>query len=130
MTGRILIVDDEESIRRLMARFLTKKGYACDEADGVETAKEKLLANQYDVMLTDKNMPLIGSGHEEGLELIRWTRDHKPDIAILVMTGYPTIDSALEALKLGAFDYLVNPDYSRRLRNEPIWLENITVSNK
>jgi DNA-binding NtrC family response regulator len=109
MTGRVLIVDDEASIRHLVAKILTQKGYICDEADGVETAQERLLANQYDVMLTDKNMPLVGAGNEEGLELIRWTRHHKPDIAILVMTGYPTIDSALEALKLGAFDYLVKP---------------------
>jgi DNA-binding NtrC family response regulator len=109
MTGRVLIVDDEESIRHLAAKFLTQKGYICDEADGVETAQERLLANPYDVMLTDKNMPLVGAGNEEGLKLIRWTRHHKPGIAILVMTGYPTIDSALEALKLGAFDYLVKP---------------------
>jgi two-component system, NtrC family, response regulator HydG len=109
MTGQVLIVDDEESIRHLLAKFLTQKGYTCDEADGVNSAQERLLANQYDVMLTDKNMPLVGAGNEEGLELIRWTRHHKPDIAIIVMTGYPTIDSALEALKLGAFDYLVKP---------------------
>ncbi len=109
MAGRVLIVDDEEPIRRLINKYLTPKGYDCDEADGVETAQKQLLADQYDVMLTDKNMPLAGAGHDEGIELIRWTRQYRPDLAIIVMTGYPTIDSALEALKLGAFDYLTKP---------------------
>jgi DNA-binding response OmpR family regulator len=109
MTGRVLIVDDEESIRRLVVKFLTLKGYQCDAADGVESAQELLLDHSYDVLLTDKNMPSIGMGKEEGLDLIRWARHHIPDLAILVMTGYPTVDSALEALKLGAFDYLIKP---------------------
>ncbi len=109
MAGRVLIVDDEKAIGHLVAKSLTKKGFKCDEADGFRAAREKLLADQYDVLLTDKNMPCEGAGNEGGLELIRWAHQHQPDLAIVVMTGYPTLDSAVEALKLGAFDYLIKP---------------------
>jgi ActR/RegA family two-component response regulator len=54
-------------------------------------------------------MPFAGRGTEGGLELIRWARQQRPDLSIIVMTGFPTIDSAVEALKLGAFDYLLKP---------------------
>ena len=109
MAGRVLIVDDEKEIGHILAKSLTKNGFKCDEADGFNTAREKLLACQYDVLLTDKNMPLEGAGNEGGLELIRWAHQNQPDLAILVMTGFPTLDSAVEALKLGAFDYLIKP---------------------
>jgi CheY-like chemotaxis protein len=109
MACRVLIVDDEEAVRNLLARFLARRGYSCEVADGIQTAQARLLAGPYDVLLTDKNMPYLGAGNEGGLELIRWAHQHKPDLAIIVMTGYPTLDSALEALKLGAFDYLVKP---------------------
>ncbi len=66
-------------------------------------------ANEYDVLLTDKNMPAMQKGNEGGMELISWVRSNKPELAVILMTGYPTIDSAVEALKLGAFDYLLKP---------------------
>ncbi len=109
MTGRVLIVDDEESISRLLARSLQLKGFICDQANRVDEAQEKLLAEKYDILLTDKNMPSEGNRNEGGMDLIRWVREHRPDLAILVMTGFPTVDSAVEALKLGAFDYLIKP---------------------
>lgn len=109
MKGRLLVVDDEESIRQLVAKALNQAGYECDEADGVESAQEKLREGGYDVLLTDKNIPLEGKGSEGGMELLRWARQYQPDLAVLVMTGYPTVESAVEALKLGAFDYLLKP---------------------
>jgi DNA-binding NtrC family response regulator len=109
MNGRVLVVDDEQSISLLIAKSLTSRGYTCDQANGVESAQKKLQDCRYDVLLTDKNMPFEGKGTEGGLELIRWARLQQPDLSILVMTGFPTIDSAIEALKLGAFDYLLKP---------------------
>jgi DNA-binding NtrC family response regulator len=109
MSGRVLVVDDEQAISQLVAKSLTSRGYTCDQANGVPSAQEKLRACQYDVLLTDKNMPFEGKGTEGGLELIRWARLQQPDLSIIVMTGFATIDSAVEALKLGAFDYLMKP---------------------
>jgi len=109
MSGHVLVVDDEEAVSMLIAKSLTSKGYTCDRANAVQSAQEKLQASQYDVLLTDKNIPFEGKGTEGGLELIRWARRHQPDLAIIIMTGFPTIDSAVEGLKLGAFDYLVKP---------------------
>jgi DNA-binding NtrC family response regulator len=109
MAGRVLVVDSEEAIRNLVAKFLSQKGYECDVADGIQLAQKKLLASQFDILLTAKNIPYMEEGDEGGLELIRWAHQHQPNLAIIVMTGYPTLDSALEALKLGAFDYLIKP---------------------
>lgn len=109
MIGRVLVVDDEISISQLLARSLESRGFSCDQANGVDEAREKLQSTDYDVLLTDKNMPCAETSDEGGLELIRWARKYRPDLAILVMTGYPTVDSAVEALKLGAFDYLIKP---------------------
>lgn len=109
MKGRLLVVDDDETVRRPIAKVLQKSGYQCDEADGTESAQRKLREGGYDVLLTDRKMPIAGKGTEGGMELIRWARQNHPDLAILVMTGYPSVDSAVEALKLGAFDYLLKP---------------------
>ncbi len=107
--GRVLLVDNEPSIRGLIGKVLEINGYRWEGADGFKSAKEKLSANEYEVLVTDKNMPLEQNDSEGGMELIRWVRQKKPDLAIILMTGFPTIDSAVEALKLGAFDYLLKP---------------------
>ncbi len=109
MNARLLVVDDEETVRQLVVKALEKAGYDCDQAGGYQPAVEKLRSGEYQVLLTDKNMPVEGKGNEGGMELIRWVRQNMPDLAVIVMTGFPTVDSAIEALKLGAFDYLLKP---------------------
>jgi DNA-binding NtrC family response regulator len=109
MKGRILVVDNEESGRLLVAKILEKHGFEYDEADGVSSAKEKLETYEYDLLLTDKNMPAEGVGGEGGMELIRWVRLNKPNLPVILITGYPTVDSAVDALKFGIFDYLPKP---------------------
>jgi DNA-binding response OmpR family regulator len=109
MKGRVLVVDNEDSIRVFIGRVLKINNYYYEEADGFQSAQQKLSTNEYDVLLTDKNMPLAQKGDEGGMELIRWVRQHNPGLAVILMTGYPTVDSAIEALKLGAFDYLLKP---------------------
>ena len=70
---------------------------------------DKLKNKEFDVLLADKNMPVDGIGPEGGMELIRWVRLNKPHIPVILITGYPSIDSAIDALKFGAFDYLIKP---------------------
>jgi DNA-binding NtrC family response regulator len=105
----LLVVDDDESVRRLVVKVLEMGEYTCDEADGVRSAQEKLLQRDYAVLVTDKNVPLDATGVEGGMELLGWVRKHLPELAVVVMTGYPTVESVVEALRLGAFDYLVKP---------------------
>lgn len=109
MKGTVLVVENDESNRRMIAKALEKDGFDFDEADGYESARDKLKTSEYDVLLTDKNMPVEGIGPEGGMELIRWVRLNKPHIPIILITGYPSIDSAIDALKFGAFDYLIKP---------------------
>jgi CheY-like chemotaxis protein len=109
MKGNLLVVDNEAANRQLISKVLANNGYHVEEADGFQSAINKLTANDYDLLLTDKNMPLGDIEMEGGLELIRWVRQNKPDLAVLLLTGYPTVDSAIDALKLGAFDYLLKP---------------------
>lgn len=109
MKGKVLVVENDESNRLMIVKALEMDGFDSDEADGYESARDKLKTNEYDVLLTDKNMPVEGIGPEGGLELIRWVRLNKPHIPIILITGYPSVDSAIDALKFGAFDYLIKP---------------------
>jgi DNA-binding NtrC family response regulator len=109
MKGHVLVVDNEKNIRSEIGRVLEIHGYHWEEADGFQSAQEKLRANEFDVLLTDKNIPIAPEGNEGGMELIRWARRVKPDLPTILMTAHPTVDSALEALRLGAFDYLLKP---------------------
>jgi len=109
MEGKVLVVDNDEEIRRLVVKALGNSGYDCSEADGFSSAKQLLCTNEFEVILTDKNMPMEDKSQEGGMELIRWASKSKLDVAIIMMTGHATIDSAIEALKLGAIDYLLKP---------------------
>ena len=107
--GRLLIVDDEERLRKLLLMEFRKAGYACEDTYGVEPAKNKLGLSEYDILITDKNMRYGASCLEGGLELLRWSRVHRPDMGVIVITGYATAESAIEVLKQGATDYVMKP---------------------
>jgi DNA-binding NtrC family response regulator len=109
MKGMLLVVDDEATIRLIIARELSARGYECDVADRVISAQKKLRARKYDVLISDTNMPHSGHSSEGGMELLQWARKRRPDMAILMITGCPTVDSAVEALRLGAVDYMPKP---------------------
>jgi DNA-binding NtrC family response regulator len=100
----ILLVDDEEAQRKVLAGFLRKKGFealACGTVDG---ALGVAAAHTVDLVLTDLRMPDRG-----GLELLRELHALNPEIPVIVMTAYGTVASAVEAMKLGAADYLTKP---------------------
>ena len=106
--GRVLIVDDEESIRKTLRLTLTKAGYGVVEADdgakGMEVIGADDNALMVDVIICDIRMPKIN-----GLEAIAYFQQQHPSVAVLVLTGYPDIQLATTLLKQGVVDYLVKP---------------------
>lgn len=118
MAGKILLVDDDKDVRNMLEAFLRADGYDIDVADGVKSALELIDANEvdYDVMIIDKNMPGTNGNREGGLELLRLVRCRSSSCEVIMMTGYPSIETAIEALKLGAFDYIPKPFSLENLR--------------
>ncbi|HOM07629.1 MAG TPA: sigma-54 dependent transcriptional regulator [Syntrophales bacterium] len=101
---RILIAEDEELIRQNLAEVLSASGYEVTTcADGKE-AMEAFVRDTYDVVLTDLRMP-----HMDGLELLRLVKEMRPEQIVIIMTGYGSVQSAVDAMKMGAFDYLTKP---------------------
>jgi len=102
--GRILIVDDEEGLREALAEKLRASGHDVETADSAETGLGRLAKFGPHLVLTDLRMPGMS-----GLELTSRVREAKPDIDVIVMTGHEEMSSAVDAMKAGAFDYLVKP---------------------
>ena len=108
MKGHLLIVDDEEAIRNIIVSFMEKHGYDCDTAADVDIALEKIRRQEYDIIITDKRIP-GGTNDEGGIAVVRFVRENSPSTAVIVMTGYASIESAVSSMKLGAFDYIIKP---------------------
>jgi DNA-binding response OmpR family regulator len=109
MAGKILLVDDDKTVRDMLAAALKADGHHIDTADGVNAAIELIDSNEYDIMLLDKNMPGIDGNDEGGIDLLRLIRLRSLATEVIMLTGHPTIDTAIEAIKLGAFDYISKP---------------------
>ena len=104
MQNRILIVDDEKNTREGIARFLRSKNFECELADNGNTALQILDDNEIDIVLTDLRMPSMG-----GMELIKRIKEISEDIVVIVLTAYGSVETAVEALKRGADDFLTKP---------------------
>src|ERR1700682_4019022 len=101
---RVLIADDEESIRHVLCELLNERGYEVRAvADGEEAVRE-LTSRDYDALVTDVRMPKMN-----GLDLIRAAQGISPETTIIVMSAYGSHDLAIEAMKAGAHDYLGKP---------------------
>jgi putative two-component system response regulator len=100
----VLVVDDEEGIRQALTRFLTRLGYQVRAAANAGEALEALAASHPQAMLCDIRMP-----ETSGIELVPKVLAHDPDVAILMLTAIDEPRTAIECLKLGAFDYLIKP---------------------
>jgi DNA-binding NtrC family response regulator len=111
MSQTILIVDDEKAIRKSIGEILTFEGFAIDEAaDGSEAVK-KIRENNYDCILCDIKMPKM-----DGIEVLTVAREEKPDTPFIVISGHGNIETAVDAVKKGAFDYISKPpDLNRML---------------
>ena len=107
----VLVVDDDEVMLESCRRILERKGLVVDtEIDGLR-GRQRALEGPYDLVLLDVRMPQI-----DGLDLLSDLRAHRTDLEVIVITGYSTIDSAVKAVKLGAFDYLPKPFTPDELR--------------
>ena len=104
MAGKALIVDDEEAVRFFAASSLTQVGWHVEEADSGEAALALLKKNPFDILLLDLHMTGI-----DGLTLMRRVREQWSEIKIIIMTAYPSVDSAIDAVHFGVFDYLKKP---------------------
>ena len=109
MDIEILVIDDEESIRKFANELLTRVGYKVTVAENAESAIELIQKNNYQLILTDKNLPGTDHANEGGMDILKFTKNNFPHIQVIMMTGYATIETAIESLKLGAFDYLLKP---------------------
>ena len=115
MKTRILVVDDEPEICDLLSTFFKNAGYDVETADSVQSAIGRLEIGEYDVVITDKNM---SEGDEAGLLLLKYVKEHAPASEVIMLTGFATIGTAIEAMKMGAFDYIVKPVRLNELRQK------------
>src|SRR5918996_4648702 len=102
--GRILVADDHDSLRRGIVRALTDAHHEVDEAANGNIAIEKLHEGQYDVVLSDLKM-----GGSDGMDVLRTAKSLHPTTAVILMTAFGTVNTAVEAMKIGAFDYVQKP---------------------
>lgn len=101
---RILVVDDELVVRDSLKEWLEEEGFAVDMAQSGPEALQRLGESTYHLMLTDIKMPGM-----DGVELLEKAREIFPDLCVVMMTAYATVETAVEAMKIGALDYLVKP---------------------
>jgi two-component system response regulator AtoC len=130
--GRILVADDHDSLRRALARALIEAGHEITEASNGNVAIERLHETNFDVVLSDLKM-----GGSDGLDVLRTAKALQPQTAVILMTAFGSVHTAVEAMKIGAFDYVPKPfeieemevkiDKAlehRRLRNEVDYLRH------
>src|SRR6266542_4441899 len=114
--ARILIVDDEAVVRESLGNWFRDEGYTVDVAESAKVALEKLSGNSWDVFLLDIRMPGI-----DGLELQRKLKEAQQDATVIIMTAYASVETAVEAMKQGAYDYIIKPfdpdDLEHTIRN-------------
>ena len=101
---KVLVVDDEENIRHMLATELRAEGYEVTRAASAEEAEGLLQSQQYDVMLSDIRMPRV-----DGLQLLDRVQQKYPDMVVVMMSAYGNVDTAIEAMKRGAYDYIAKP---------------------
>ncbi|HHF43129.1 MAG: hypothetical protein DRJ11_08560 [Candidatus Aminicenantes bacterium] len=109
---RILVVDDEINVCKSIRQAILREDCEVDMALSGEEALKKDAQKAYDLVITDLMMPGIS-----GLDLLRELKARRPEVDIIMITGYPTIRTAVESIKLGAFDYLPKPFTPAQLRN-------------
>jgi CheY-like chemotaxis protein len=102
--ANVLVVDDEKTVCHSCKKILTREGYDVDMALSAEEALSKVRGNGFDAVITDWKMPKI-----DGLELTRRIKEEKPAIVVVLITGYPSVESSVKAIRSGVSDYLTKP---------------------
>ncbi|MFM6926124.1 MAG: sigma-54-dependent transcriptional regulator, partial [Ferruginibacter sp.] len=108
--ANILIIDDEKSIRKTLTEILSYEGYKIDEAVDGEEGLKKFSEKTYDVVLCDIKMPKL-----DGIEFLDRSKQVNPDVPVIMISGHGNVDTAVEAVKKGAFDYISKPPDLNRL---------------
>jgi DNA-binding NtrC family response regulator len=108
---KLLVVDDEQSIRRLCMTIGSSLAYNCNEAESAETALQRLETDPPDLVLTDLKLP-----NQSGVELLKQIKAVLPRTEVAIMTGHGSIESAVDAMKLGAYDYIEKPFRVEKMR--------------
>ncbi|MFI5193702.1 MAG: sigma-54-dependent transcriptional regulator [Chitinophagales bacterium] len=108
--SNILIIDDEKAIRKTLSEILSYEGYKIDESGDGEEGFRKFREKEYDVILCDIKMPRM-----DGIEFLEKAKESNPDIPIIMISGHGTIETAVEAVKKGAYDYISKPPDLNRL---------------
>jgi DNA-binding NtrC family response regulator len=101
---KVLVVDDDSLMKDFLKEALGRSDYSVDLASTGEEALEKIKDKDYDIILSDIRMPQMS-----GMELLKVTKEYLPDAKVVMMTAYGTVENAVEAMKLGAFDYVMKP---------------------
>ncbi len=133
MKSRVLVVDDEESIREFLEIMLRKEGYEVTCAEDGQKALETIKKKSIDLVISDLQMPNM-----TGIELLRQVRDQYPDLLFMMITAFGTTETAVEAMKLGAYDYITKPfkidevriNIANALRSKNLEVENRTLKKE
>src|SRR5436190_14021435 len=133
MKSRVLVVDDEESIREFLEIMLRKEGYEVTCAEDGQKALDLIKKKSIDLVISDLQMPNM-----TGIELLRSVRDQYPELLFMMITAFGTTDTAVEAMKLGAYDYITKPfkidevrlNIANALRSRNLEVENRTLKKE
>ncbi|MGZ3772656.1 MAG: sigma-54-dependent transcriptional regulator [Pseudobdellovibrionaceae bacterium] len=128
MKARILVVDDEESIREFLEIMLKKEGYEVTLAEDGQKAKDLLGKKTFDMIISDLQMPNV-----TGIELLKHVKETYPDVVFMLITAFGTTETAVEAMKMGAYDYLTKPfkiDEVRMNIQNALRSRNLEVENR
>ncbi len=102
--ARILVIDDDQSYRTILRRFIEEKGHTVIEADGADAGLKVFVEEKIDLVICDLMMPV-----KSGMDMLRELRAIQPKVLFIMITGYPGVETATSAIREGAFDYLVKP---------------------
>ena len=128
MKPRILVVEDEESIREFLEIMLRKEGYEVTTCEDGERAQETLKKKSFDLVISDLQMPKV-----TGIELLKHVRDNYPDLLFMMINAFSTTESAVEAMKMGAYDYITKPfkiDEVRIVIGNALRSKNLETENR
>jgi DNA-binding NtrC family response regulator len=126
--GRILIVEDERDMLFGLQKILSKQGHNVEIAETGSTGVEKVEKSFFDIVITDLKMPGV-----DGIELLRKVKEAYSDTMVIVITGYGTVESAVEAMKLGAYDYITKPfdaEHIKMVVRKALRQISLTIENK
>ena len=126
-TGTILVIDDDETMRDSCKEILLKDNYDVKLAETGETGLELLRKNVFDIAIVDLKLPGIN-----GIEVLKNIKEKSPEVVVIVITGYATVSSAVDAMKFGAYDFLpkpFTPDELRVIIKRALEKKNLTIEN-